>query len=839
MEPDAFVGRADVIARIEQTWQEAVEGAARVVDLEGERGSGRRTVVSQVIERTDAEPLPVRVGFLEGDDGFKALLRVYGAVYGALHDDEPLRESVRKHLEAAKERGKQPMRMWVEAFLAGMDNPRPDTTSNKFQVTVPRHSPYLGLLEVLSSLTSRHPVILDLGDVDHVVSYPFWAFLSALVARAAREELPLLIVLRHAPLTVPSEEPRPYVARFGFLEGLPEQVAVTRIRLEPLAEADVDAIVAGRFSPNRFPQTLISWLHRESGGNPGRLDEIVTLFEERDVFVAADDETWVLTADIDSLAWADWLPPLPEAQAALAREVLQVAAVEGRVFTASVIAEHLEVDRDTVDDLLDELEETVREVVFHESVQSWLYEFRSNLVHDHYRDSLTARARGELARSLADLLEKRYVGRAVEYACKAGRLWLEAGEPKRYWSLVGLAFSADRPDILQMGAEIVKAQEADYPVALYKGLHLTLFEKTVGTAPLDFLTATLKDVEAWAEAREDREIVPWLALYRARIAQRSGNLAEAKRFAEESRAGFARQGNVVREAEALVAKALLAQAEGDRDAALEFATRALRKTRFPPTRAQALFVVGVQRKLRGDIQRAVDVLREALDLSAKTSQIPLHLDVGVNIAECLLMGGKTQDAVNLLKQLEEMAEKTRQPNRRFAALSLQAKAYAAMQDLPKALEQASAALKLAREIKSRSFEVSALLDLGIFALVQSQFDEALVYLREGEKIARELDDKRLLQETLFHLAMATTSVRDYERALSMYHEVLKLTRERHDVRREGNTLFNIAGIYLHEEQFDKARTHLEQAAPLIKKAGTPEEKRALRRAQEKLELKFN
>ena len=839
MEPDIFVGRTEMLRDLDAAWRSVVEGAVHVVVLEGPRGSGRKTLVSRLMADTDAEPLPVRVDFFEGDDGFRAMLRIYGAMYTTLHDDATLQSSVRDHLETAVKRAKEPLRTWLQAFRSGMDNPKPDTSSLKFQVTVPRHSPYLGLVEIIGSLTSRHPIVLDLGRPDHVVSHTFWAFLTGLTAYAAREELPILIVLRQAPEADNPPDPKTYLPVKSYLENLPDSVGSSRLSLTPIARADIQAVLEARYPRNRFPDALSDWLMVRSQGYPGLLDDWLALLEARDILVEADDDTWILSETLPEDDWMQWLPPLPEDKHALARQVLQTAAMEGPTFTAAVVSDHLDVDKDDVDDLLDELEDTVREEVYHEGVQSWLYAFESNLIHQAYRDSLRAEARRELARALAELMEKRYVARSVEYACKAARLWLEAGEPGRHGSLMGLAFSADRADILLMGAEIVKRIEADYPPPLYKGLHLTLFEKGIGTIPVEVLREALDDVQAWAEAREDRDIVPWLALYRARLAHREGELADAKRLAAEARSGFARIRNPVKEGEALVTMAFVAQAARDGAGAVEYASRALRKTQFPPVRAQALFVLGVQHKLRGEIQRAVEVLREVLDLSAKTSQVTLHLDAGINIAECLMMGGKVPDAINLLKQLLDMADQTRQPARKHSAQSLLAKAHAANNDLPAALEVASAALKLARELRSRRLEAGDLLDLGIFALVQGQFDEALVYLREGEKIVRELKDARLLQETLFHLAMATTSVRDYPRALNIYQEVLKLTRDRKDVRREGNTLFNIAGIYLHQEDYSNARSYLRQAAPLIKKVGTPEEKKALKKALDKVELKFN
>ena len=283
------------------------------------------------------------------------------------------------------------------------------------------------------------------------------------------------------------------------------------------------------------------------------------------------------------------------------------------MFTAGVIAEQLSVDKDTIDDLLDELEEHVSELVFHEGIQSWLYEFKSPLIWRYYNEALSPAAGRQLARGLGELLEKRYAGRGVDYAIKASRLWLEAGDTRRYVSLLGLAGSAERLEILQMGVEMVRTYpESPYPKPLYKALHLTFFEKAAPIAPPDQVPRLIDEMQAWAEKHDDVTILPWLDLHRARLMQRTGKLKEAADYAKQAQSGFARRSNPVKEAEAIMVLAFAAQASGDFSPANEHAARALRTSNFSPLRDRALCVQGSSLKFRGQLQNALHQLREAL-----------------------------------------------------------------------------------------------------------------------------------------------------------------------------------------------------------------------------------
>lgn len=848
MQMQTFIGQASALSTLQSTWSNTLAGTAQLAVLEGPDGSGRSRLLTELLAshsattdgQTAARPVALRVAFSEGEDGLKVLLRLYAALYTALHDDADLKASVSAHIDSLLQTAPEPQKQWLHAFREGMDKPRPDTSASSFQVTIPRQSPYLALQEILATIAQTHPILLDLNNVDHVLSFTFWTFLTALTDRVRFQKLPILIVFGALPSTEVDRAAVPFSPRHTFLGALNPATQVTSLTIAPLTDAELKDIITGHFTPHRLSDSLLQNLASLAQGNPGRLSELLEMLQERDLLIQADDDAWILGQESTDLALEDFLPELPAKQEGLARQLLQVAALEGSVFTASLLSDQLSTEKDTVDDLLDELEDHVEEVVFHDGLQSWMYRFKHEVTREIYLSELSDAARHELTRGVAELIEKKYVNTSQDYAVKAARLWKAAQEPRRAMSLIGLAASAERPEVLQMGAELVKAfPETVFAPSFYKGLHLTLFEKLVSTGPVEPLMVLLNDVEKWATDHKDEDVLPWVALYKARVFHRVGNLPEAQANAEKAQKAFARAENAVKEADALNVLGLVALAKGELGVANDHATRAIAKTNFPPIRVQSTFIKGLVFKGRGELQEAVNNLKEALDMSGRMGQLPLHLDAGLNIGECLLMAGKPDEAVTLINQLLDVTRQTNQKARERAALSLLSKAEASLRDLQKATDYASQALKISRELKIRPFEAADLLDLGIFSFVRGNLDESAVYLREAEKIARELKDGRLMKEIMFHHGMVFTGLKDYARAQKAYADALDLARKSKDERREANILFNVGGLYLHQGEFARAKTYLDQATPLIEKFGSPDEQKALKRAHEQLESKIN
>lgn len=864
MQMQTFIGREDALNTLSNAWSEALSGSSRLVVLEGPDGSGRAALVSQLLTRVQSgqipplapqetpadgpkpgaqhpnQPMALRLSFAEGEDGLKVLLRLFAGLYNSLHDDATLKASVSNHVEKLLETAPEPQKMWLTAFREGMDKPRPDTSASSFQVTIPRQSPFLALQEILASIAPVHPILLDLNDVDHVLSFTFWTFLTALTDRTRFQKLPLFIVMGGLPSTEEERKAVPFSPRHTFLSAIHPHFTVVNQVIGELSEAELVAVAGAQYASHRLPAAFLRQLAALAHGIPGRMTGLLALAQDRDLITQADDDAWVLSTASTDVSLEDLMPDLPTGKEGLARQMLQVAALEGPIFTASLISEQLSTEKDTVDDLLDDLEDYVEEVIHHEGLQSWLYRFKQPVLRNLMLEELSAPARKELSRGIAELLEKKYVNAAPDYAVKAARLWRDVGEPRRTMSLMGLAASAERPEVLQMGAELVKAfPETVFAPSFYKGLHLTLFEKLVPVGPVEPLMVLLNDVEKWATDQKDDELMPWVALYKGRIYHRVGNLKEAQTEAEKAQKAFARTENAVKEADALNVLGMVALAKGELGIANDHASRAIAKTNFPPIRVQSTFIKGLVFKGRGDLQQAVNNLKEALEMSGRLGQLPLHLDSGLNIGECLLIGGKPDEAVTLLKQLLEVARQTNQKARERAALSLLAKAEATLRDLQSAADYASQALKISRDLKIRSFEGADLLDLGIFSFVRGSLDESSVYLREAEKIARDINDARMLKEISFHHGMVFTGLKDYTRAHKAYSEALTLARSSKDERREANILFNVGGLYLHQGEFARAKTFLDQATPLIEKFGSPDEQKALKKAQEQLETRIN
>ena len=840
MSTETVISRGAEIATLERSLTEARGGTPQLVVIEGEEGSGRRTVVTTALKNSGEGILPLRAHFIEGEDGLRVLLRLYAGLFGALHRDATLKASVETYLaeQAVEKASDERMGQWIKAFQEGLAKEAPQSDSPTFQVTIPRASPFLGLMELLILLSRRFTILLELGDSHNVLSFPFWAFTHAMMARISRDKAPVCVVMWH-PRQATDEEGAPVLLR-QLLAGVPADIGQTEIQLPLFTQDQLGELASSRHPGLSLNGDQLARLEEVSGGRPGWACQVLDRLAEQKRLATNGDGKWKLEGDSSAFDPASLLPAFPAADDARLRRVLQVAALEGRTFTSTVIADVLDLKKDEVEDLLDDLDEHIREVVHHEALGCYLYRFNSALLHRQLAASISPHARAEQARTLAELLERKYVPRAGEMAFKGARLWREAGEPRRAANLLGLITAMERPDLLQMGYEIFRVDiHAGYGAMVVRGLHLSLAEKLSGNGPVQLGMEVMNSLAFWASENKVEDLAPWIAFYRGRFLQRANQPAEAAKFADEARSGFARQKNAIKEAESLNLLASIELGRGELGKVMEYSQRVLGLSQFIPVVAQARFMKGLVHKGRGELQPAVEDLKAALDSSAKVGNLALHADAGLNLAETLLMGNNAPAAEGLLNQLLQLTRQQKMQPRERGALSLLAKTYGAMKDLPRARANASEALKLARSLKNRLAEGADLFDLGLFSYQDGDLDEAQIYLKEAEAAVREVAFPPLMTEILFHLGLVASANEDLDRALVYYLEAEKFCRQVGNERRLANILFNTAAIYLHQDKIGEARTYLEQSRPLVEKYGTDQDKKALRKASRKLEDKLH
>jgi DNA-binding SARP family transcriptional activator/tetratricopeptide (TPR) repeat protein len=240
-------GRAAVIARLEQAWQQAAAGAPRVALVTGEPGIGKTTLAGELARRAHAQGGAVLLG--RSDES-------------ALVPFQPWIEAIERLLEALPDGEAD---HWLSAHDGALARLLPTRSAAEAPPGGPRER-YLafelvrGLLE---DVAGRWPVLLVLDDV-HWADADSLFLLRHLARSGSRARLLALLCLRPAELA-------PGVA--DTLAELRREGPLVHVELVGLDDDAVAALLARRTGESD-PESARR-LRARSGGNPFFLDELV------------------------------------------------------------------------------------------------------------------------------------------------------------------------------------------------------------------------------------------------------------------------------------------------------------------------------------------------------------------------------------------------------------------------------------------------------------------------------------------------------------------------------------------------------------------------------------
>ena len=370
-----LVGRRDALAALGATWRRASAGAATVVVVAGEAGSGKTRLLTELGRELHGAGATVLAGRCVEDGGvafapFTEALRPYAAA--AALPDWVLAELARllpelgAQAEAPEGRPQDARHRLFEAVAAAIGH-------------AARGGP---VLLVIEDLHWADPATVQM--LAHVVRTVGWAPL--LVAGSLREE-----------------DPHGLHALLGDLR---RERRLERVDLAGLSEDDV-SVLAGEWLEQPPTRELAAAVRRRTGGNPLFVEELVRhLVESRagDLEAAATTE---LPPGVHAVIGRR-LARLPEG----ASRAIAVAAVAGEDFALAEIAAVSEASDDAV---AEALEAAVAAGLIDEGAVAGRYRFAHALVRESVLAGLSATRRALVHRSLAGALDSQ-PGRAGEVA---------------------------------------------------------------------------------------------------------------------------------------------------------------------------------------------------------------------------------------------------------------------------------------------------------------------------------------------------------------------------------------------------------------------------------------
>ncbi|HEV3495566.1 MAG TPA: AAA family ATPase, partial [Actinomycetes bacterium] len=483
------------------------------VTVLGEPGVGKSRLVREFAGFVDAQPELVawrRGHCLSYGEavGFWALGEIVKAQAGIMESDDPLEVAAKLDTAVRAVAGDASEREWLKARLAPLVG-----LATTAEAAAGREESFMAWRRFLHLVAAASPLVLVIEDL-HWADPALLDFLEQLVDQAGAADLLVVVTARPGLL-----DRRP-----GWGAGRPNASTVS---LAPLDDQHTAVLIGALLGRSMLPAEVQSLLLERAGGNPLYAEEFVRLLTDRGLLTRHGN-----LAQVSDL-------PLPESvQAVIAarldtltperKTLLQAAAVFGKVFWSGAIAAMEDLSEEEVSRGLAELErkELIRAVRRSAVEDEAEYSFWHVLIRDVAYAQIPRASRSRRHRAAAEWIQALAGDRVADRAELIAFHFTQALVHAR---------AAMEPDLAELEGSTREAL-------------VLAGDSTIG----------LNLARAEAYYRQALELCPPGAPGRARVAARvgraafqAGRLAEAASFLEEAIAGFAAEGDVVGQGEAL------------------------------------------------------------------------------------------------------------------------------------------------------------------------------------------------------------------------------------------------------------------------------------------------
>ncbi len=831
-----YVAREADLDALKQEWAAARAGDARTVLLTAPLGGGKRALVGELGRAAlneDDDTLVWRVALTDEEDGLKSLLRVYGALFGALYRSQVFRGKVEMALNSQLPSQPKRVQDWYSSFIDSVKKGVPKQGETQFQVGLPRDNPLLGLVEITAGIARKFPVLLDLQNVHLCQSLAVHAFIEALMTESKGTKL--MLVLGTEPLTD--------AARTWFPRPWSDLIDRRGAEMRPIALSPWGAEECAKYLESKGLTGNAARLAEIAGGRPGFVAEIADLLQERGVLDSALEGVTLGTLadaspDEDELEGPDGDEKDSRrtyAGADQAERVAYVAALLGVTFPSGLVADIGAWDRDSVDDLLDATEQLYKEVQFSQPLGTWVYQFRRALLRESVLARHTSDEDHEVARRVGLFIERVLVPRGFEFIGKALRLYGEHNAPNRANLLRGMAMGADQPQVWSMIQDLIRYfDEISWPDAMIRTVYMNLLDRLVNVGDVNQTEALFGQAMSWATKKEDRALQGWLLFAGSRLDFRRQDLYRARDRANDALKIVSSLDDKGRQAEIRTHLAMIELQDGNPNAALEQSKAAEALTDAAPIVAHGEYVRGLVAQRERKLPAAAEHFKKANEIAGNAGHSALALEAGFHYGEALLVGGQHTTAADVLSRVANIAKALQNPVRERASHALLSQAHGALKNFEAALASANRTLEITRALKFERMIAFDLYNVGLFTLLLGKPTEAVTLFRESRKSA-DAADANFQKELLYNLGMALAQIGERAGAEEAMRGALKHSEAAKDWRKVVASCEVLADLEAARGNKQNAAALLDRALKAAEKGDLKDLRKGLRRKLEGLE----
>jgi len=448
-----LVGREEEINLLLKRWEQAKDGEGQVVLLSGEPGVGKSRILRGFRDRLEAEPHSRALYYCSPYHQNSAFHPVIDQLERALRfqkDDEPAAkldklDTVLTDLELTK----ADLEFLLATLLSLPAGDRyPDLALGPEQM---KERTMAALIQIIAAMARLQPVLMVVEDA-HWLDPTTQEFLSLAVDEIASSRV--LLFVTHRP-----EFESPWHA----------ESHVTALALNRLSRKDSAAMIGELTGGKDLPEEVLEQMLAKTDGVPLFVEELTKAVLESGLLEDAGDH-YALSGPLPPLAIPASLQDSLMARLdrlAPVKEVAQLAAMLGRVFSRDLLGAVSPLDQGALEAALSRLVEAGL-IYRHGFGAGESYEFKHALVQDTAYQSLLKSTRQRYHRRIAEVLAERFPQTAETQPELVAHHFTEAGlsnEAISYWQRAGQRAAERSANVeaiahLRKGLELLRTLQA-------------------------------------------------------------------------------------------------------------------------------------------------------------------------------------------------------------------------------------------------------------------------------------------------------------------------------------------------------------------------------------------
>lgn len=838
-----YIARPSDVEALQNYWQDAISGKPHFVRLQSAFGGGRRAVVTEFIRsiETDSDEAIVwRINCLDQENGIQWLVRLYGSLVATLSSDILRRGKIEMMLNAQLPQQPQRVQVWYQHFVSTLKEAQLDKEKGQVKLQLPSDNPFIGLTEIVMGIARKIPMVIELQNPNAVNSLLLSTFVEALHDEANEANAKLLAIVFDEPDTELKTNLWP-LPLMNLFERRDEAFNIHVI--EPWGTNETQAFLESKSLSGDAARIAAI-----ASGRPGYIAELVGILSERDllgtdlseVSLASLAPLKVNQSELDVPSTAPEEGERKHATVADTSRIVYLAALLGQAFPSSLIADMGGYDRDSIDDMLDALEELFEEVQYSEELGTWIYKFRRGAWREGILEANANDESRELAQRVGAFMERFLVPRGYGFIVKTARVYAENGVPARAALMRSLALSNDAPDAWGLVYDFCKYfDEIKWPDPMLRTVYMNLIDRLVSAGPVPTAERVHTEVTEWATERDDRELTAWLLFSGSRLDLRRQDLYRARDRAKDAISMYSALEKQHSVAEIHNHLASIELQDGNPETANEQIKQALelgqvtgpdgQKAIIPGILANAEYLRGLLVRRGGKPAEATKHFQKANEIAGTTGMANLALDAGLGLGEALLASKQNDKARNVLSRVLQIAQRIRNPVRERATCELLAQAEGAAQNYDAASKLAARTLQLSQTLKFERALPVDYYNLGFFHYANQQPSEALAFFKQSAERIGSMGNHPVVKELFYFMGLAEMRTGNLEGAKQSLLNGLGPAQQAKDWRKMVAALSTLATIEEKQGNADVAKKFLSDAIDFTKQAELREERKNLKR----------